>query len=47
MTITDLKDAEGKQLSFRGFPAVMVVKGDHYSLSHGYKCAEQLLVILD
>jgi thioredoxin-related protein len=43
----DLKDDEGKQLNFRGFPAVMVVKGDNYSLSHGYKSTEQLHAILD
>jgi thioredoxin-related protein len=43
----DLKDDEGEQLNFRGFPAVMIVKGDNYSLSHGYKSAEQLHAILD
>lgn len=43
----DLKDNDGKQLKFWGFPAVMIVKGDNYSLSHGYKSAEQLHTILD
>lgn len=43
----DLKDEEGKQLEFRGFPAVMIVKGDNYSLSHGYKDAEQLHALFD
>jgi len=43
----DLKDNEGKQLTFRGFPAVMIVKGDYYSLSHGYKNVEELHAILD
>ncbi|MFQ3190825.1 MAG: thioredoxin-related protein [Paraglaciecola sp.] len=43
----DLQDGEGEQLAFRGFPAVMIVKGDNYTLSHGYKNVEQLLVILD
>ena len=43
----DLKDDEGEQLTFRCYPAVMVVKGSHYSLSHGYKNVEQLHAILD
>ena len=42
----DLKDNEGEQLSFRGFPAVMIVKGNNYSLSHGYKSSEQLQTML-
>ena len=42
----DLKDKEGKQLTFRGFPAVMIVRGDNYSLSHGYKSVEQLQALL-
>jgi thioredoxin-related protein len=42
----DLKDKEGKQLTFRGFPAVMIVSGDNYSLSHGYKGVEQLQALL-
>jgi len=43
----DLKNNDGEQLSFRGFPAVMIVKGDNYSLRHGYKSREQLQAILD
>lgn len=43
----DLKDNNGEQLSFRGFPAVMIIKGDNYSLSYGYKSAEQLHNLLD
>lgn len=43
----DLKDKEGEQLTFRGFPAVMIVKGDNYSLIHGYKSVEQLQAILE
>jgi thioredoxin-related protein len=43
----DLKGNNGEQLSFRGFPVVMIVKGDSYSLSHGYKNSEQLHKILD
>jgi len=43
----DLKDDEGKQLNFRGFPAVMIVNGDNYSLIHGYKSIEQLHRILE
>ena len=42
----DLHDNKGEQLKFQGFPAVMIVKGDDYSLSHGYKSAEELQVIL-
>jgi thioredoxin-related protein len=42
----DLQDEEGQQLTFRGFPAVMIVKGDYYALSHGYKNVEQLQAIL-
>ena len=38
---------EGEQLTFRGFPAVMIIKGDNYSLSHGYKNSEQLQAILN
>jgi thioredoxin-related protein len=43
----DLQDNEGEQLSFRGFPAVMIVKGGSYTLSHGYKNVEELHAILD
>jgi hypothetical protein len=43
----DLQDTEGEQLTFRGFPAIMVVKGKNHSLSHGYKSVEQLKAILD
>jgi len=43
----DLYDNEGEQLTFRGFPAVMIVKGNNYSLMHGYKNIEQLHSILD
>jgi len=43
----DLKDKEGEQLTFRGFPAVMIVIGTDYSLSHGYKSAEELVTILN
>ena len=43
----DLRDNQGEQLTFRGFPAVMIVKGERYSLSHGYKNAKQLQVLLD
>ena len=43
----DIKDKEGEELTFRGFPAVMIVKGNNYSLSHGYKNVEQLVAILN
>jgi len=43
----DLHDNQGEQLSFRGFPAVMIVKGDNYSLTHGYKNIEQLHAIVE
>jgi len=43
----DLQDNEGEQLAFRGFPAVMIVKGDNYTLTHGYKNVEELHAILD
>lgn len=43
----DLQDQEREQLTFRGFLVVMTVKGDNYSLSHGYKSSEQLHAILD
>lgn len=43
----DLKNDEGGQLEFRGFPAVMLVKGNDYSVSHGYKNVDQLHSILD
>lgn len=43
----DLKDKNGAQLEFRGFPAVMLVKGDDYSLEHGYKTKEQLQSMLE
>ena len=43
----DLKDNKGEQLEFKGFPAVMIVQGNNYSLSHGYKNIEQLNTILD
>lgn len=42
----DLKDEKGDTLKFRGFPSVMVVKGEKYALSQGYKNAEQLKTIL-
>lgn len=38
----DLIDENGEPLTFRGFPAVMIVQGNEYSLSHGYKNVEQL-----
>lgn len=38
----DLKDKKGNSLKFSGFPTVMVVMGKSYSLSQGYKSAEQL-----
>ncbi|MFB0981588.1 MAG: DUF255 domain-containing protein [Alteromonadaceae bacterium] len=43
----DLKDKKGETLTFRGFPAIMIVKGKEHSLSHGYKSVEQLQTILD
>lgn len=43
----DLKDDAGEQLEFRGFPAVMIVKGDKYLVKHGYKNVEQLSAIID
>ena len=43
----DLKNNKGEQLTFRGFPVVMIIRGDNYSLSHGYKSAEQLHMILN
>lgn len=43
----DLKDKDGEQLTFQGFPAVMVISGDNYSLSHGYKSIEQLQILLN
>jgi hypothetical protein len=43
----DLKDNKGEQLTFRGFPAVMIVRGDQYSLSHGYKSVKQLQTLLN
>lgn len=42
----DLKDKSGNELSFKGFPAVMLVAGDKYSISHGYKSIEQLTQML-
>lgn len=42
----DLHDDTGKVLEFRGFPSVMIVKGEHYALSQGYKSAQELQVIL-
>lgn len=42
----DLKDDEGNVLSFNGFPAVMVVNGNQYSLSYGFKSADQLIEAL-
>jgi thioredoxin-related protein len=42
----DLKDKNGEQLQFHGFPAVMMVKGKNYALSHGYKSVEQLQLYL-
>lgn len=43
----DLKDKEGNELAFKGFPALMIVSGDNYSLSHGYKSIEQLQSMLN
>lgn len=43
----DLKDKNGEPLNFRGFPAVMVVKGEQYYLSHGYKNIEVMHALLD
>jgi thioredoxin-related protein len=43
----DLQDLKGETLTFRGFPAIMIVKGKDHSLSHGYKNIEQLQAILD
>lgn len=43
----DLKDKAGEPLSFRGFPAVMIVKGDTYSLNHGYKDVDQLHALIN
>lgn len=43
----DLKNKEGEILTFRGFPAVMIVKGADYSLIHGYKTVAQLQEILE
>ena len=42
----DLHDDKGETLEFRGFPSVMIVKGDNYALSQGYKSAEELQMIL-
>ncbi len=42
----DLKDQEGKELSFKGFPAIMMVEGDNYAIAHGYKSIEQLTNML-
>ena len=43
----DLKDKEGNGLSFKGFPAIMLVSGERYSLRHGYKNIEQLQSMLN
>lgn len=43
----DLKDQKGETLSFKGFPAIMVVMGENYSLTHGYKSVGQLQNILN
>ena len=43
----DLKGDNGEPLSFRGFPAVMIVKDGNYILRHGYKSVEQLQSLLD
>jgi len=43
----DLKDNKGEKLTFRGFPAVMIVKNKNYTLEHGYKSTEQLHSILN
>jgi thioredoxin-related protein len=43
----DLQDDKGKTLEFRGFPSVMIVKGQHYAISQGYKSAEELKEILE
>ena len=43
----DLYNDDGEQLTFRGFPAVMIITGDNYDLIHGYQSIEQLHKILD
>lgn len=43
----DLKDENGETLEFRGFPAVMIVKGDKYIVEHGYKNIQQLHTIIN
>lgn len=42
----DLKDENGKTLKFRGFPSIMLVEGKKYSISQGFKTAEQLMAVL-
>lgn len=42
----DLKDKNGDTLKFSGFPSVMLVQGDEYALSQGYKTADNLIDIL-
>lgn len=43
----DLKDKNGDTLKFRGFPSVMIVQGDDYALSQGYKSADELTALLN
>jgi len=43
----DLKNSEGEKLTFRGFPAVMIVNNKNYTLKHGYKSKEQLHSMLN
>ena len=42
----DLKDKNGDTLKFRGFPSVMIVQGDDYALSQGYKSSKGLTSLL-
>lgn len=46
-TFDDLKDKEGNELSFKGFPSIMLVQGEHYSISQGYKNSDELLALLN
>ncbi|WP_077343011.1 DUF255 domain-containing protein [Pseudocolwellia agarivorans] len=43
----DLKDENGEQLAFKGFPSVMIVQGDKYAISNGYKNVEQIQSLLN
>ena len=38
----DLKDKNGNTLKFSGFPSVMLVMGNNYSINQGYVSAEML-----